>query len=113
MPPPEEEAAPAPEQGNSRIEVFIDSLTNHTLSEPIPVSVEPLGDKVFTASADDLGIHGTGNSLGEALLVLKEQIEEVYSELYKRKQLDTEQKAKLQILQTFIAPVPAPKSGSR
>jgi hypothetical protein len=103
---PHPQAEPEPGQGSSQIDVIIDSLTNHTLTVPIPVSVEPLGDKVFTASAHDLGIHATGNSLGESLLVLKEQIEEVYNDLSKRKHLDDEQKVKLQVLQDYIAPPP-------
>ena len=108
-PPPE--AEPEAKKGSSQIELIIDSLPNHSLSEPIPVAIVSLGDKVFTASVTNMNIHGTGTSIGEALLVLKEQIEEIYAELSKRpSHLDTDQKATLQLLQTYIAPSAAGNS---
>jgi hypothetical protein len=42
--------------------------------DPIPVLIECLGDKVFVAEAPDLNISTTGNSVGAAFLLLKEQI---------------------------------------
>jgi hypothetical protein len=100
---PEPEARPA----SHRIELIIDSLPHHTLIEPIPVVIVPLGDKVFTASVLNNSIHATGTSIGEALLVLKEQIEEIYAELNKRlAHLDTEQKETLQLLHTYISVQP-------
>jgi hypothetical protein len=100
---PEPEARPA----SHRIELIIDSLPHHTLIEPIPVVIVPLGDKVFTASVLNNSIHATGTSIGEALLVLKEQIEEIYADLNKRlAHLDTEQKETLQLLHTYISVQP-------
>jgi hypothetical protein len=51
-----------------------------------------------------LAITATGHSIGEALLILKEQIEAVYNDLAKRSQLDSDQKTMLQMLHTYIAP---------
>jgi len=92
------------------IELIIDSLTGYSLIEPIPVVIESLGDMVFTACVSNLNIQATGNSIGEALLILKEQIEATYDELTKRPPRDAEQKATLQMLQTYIAPSIAPKA---
>jgi hypothetical protein len=98
--PPEPEEEPNPH----RIELIIDSLPNLTLTEPIPVAIDPLGDAVFTASVRSLAITATGHSIGEALLILKEQIEAVYNDLSKRSQLDSDQKTMLQMLHIYIAP---------
>jgi hypothetical protein len=98
--PPEPEPEPHPQ----RIELIIDSLPNLTLTEPIPVAIDPLGETVFTASVHRLAITATGHSIGEALLILKEQIEAVYNDLAKRSQLDSDQKTMLQMLHTYIAP---------
>jgi hypothetical protein len=93
-----------------RIELIIDSLPNHTLIEPIPISIESLGEKVFTAAVRNLDISTTGNSIGEALLVLKGQIETIYQDLSKKQQnLDVHQKRTLQMLHTYIAPLLPPR----
>jgi hypothetical protein len=100
-PEPRETEPPNPH----RIELIIDSLPHHELAEPIPVTIDPLGDAVFTASVRDLDISATGNSFGESLLLLKEQIEFVYDELNRRlAQLDHDQRTTLQMLHTYIAP---------
>ncbi|HYM74230.1 MAG TPA: hypothetical protein VET89_14705 [Stellaceae bacterium] len=101
----EDEEPEAPPNHSHQIELIIDSLPHRMLTEPIPVSIEALGDKVFTASVRNIGIHATGTSIGEALLVLKEQIEEIYGDLNDRSShLDAEQKKTLQLLHTYIEP---------
>ena len=72
--PPKERRAPAAGQGDS-IELIIDKLPRHALVKPIPVTISPLGDRVFIASTPDLDITVTGNSLSDALLLLKQQLE--------------------------------------
>jgi hypothetical protein len=104
---PTPEPDPKTAEGSHGIELIIDSLTNHSLSEPISVSITPLGDELFIASARDLGMQATGNDVGEALIALKHQIEENYDSLSKRTRLDADEKAKLQMLHTYIAPPPA------
>jgi hypothetical protein len=96
---PENEAQAHPH----RIEMTIDSLPYHSLTEPIPIVIDPLGETIFTASIRDLDISATGNSIGEALVLLKEQIEFVYGDLNRRSNRTTEQKATLQMLATYIA----------
>jgi hypothetical protein len=86
-----------------RIEMTIDSLPFHSLTEPIPIVIDPLGETIFTASMRNLDISATGNSIGEALVLLKEQIEFVYGDLNRRSNRTTEQKATLQMLATYIA----------
>jgi hypothetical protein len=87
----------------NRIELIIDSLPHHSLSEPIPVTIDPLGEEMFTASMRDLDIAATGNSIGEALLFLKEQIESTFDDLNRRlSHLSAEQKTTLQMLHTYI-----------
>ncbi len=45
-----------PRQGDS-IDLIIDKLPHHRLVKPVPVSISPLGDRVFIASAPDLEYH--------------------------------------------------------
>lgn len=127
VPPPEPQAAksgnPRPEQHGPtaaaedatdpetakpshphRLEMTIDSLPHHDLTEPIPIHIDPLGDTVFTATMANLDIMATGNSIGEALLLLKEQIEFVYSDLNRRTKRSPDQTVTLQMLHTYIAP---------
>ena len=104
----EEQPTPAPA---NRIELIIDSLPNHQLTEPIPVTIDALGDEMFTASMRDLDIAATGNSIGEALLFLKEQIDSTFDDLSRKlAHLTTEQKSTLQMLHTYIPPTNQPKS---
>ena len=54
----EEPPAPEPpaEAPANRIEMTIDSLPHHTLTEPIPLVIDQFGDKAFTASMLSLDI---------------------------------------------------------
>jgi hypothetical protein len=85
-----------------RIELIIDSLPRQQLIETIPVTVESLGDKVFTAKVHQLNLAGTGNTLGDALITVKEQIEILYEQLSKTSELDGDEKKYLQYLQSHI-----------
>lgn len=87
-----------------RLEMTIDSLPHHELTEPIPIVIDPLGDTIFTASMSNMDISATGNSIGEGLLLLKEQIEFVYGDLSRRSNLTADQKTTLQMLHTYIRP---------
>jgi hypothetical protein len=87
-----------------RIELSIDSLPNYMLIEPIPVAIDPVGDTAFTAWVHNLETNATGQSVVEALLMLKERIELVYDDLNRRTQLSNEQKMTLQMLHAYIAP---------
>jgi|SRR5579884_486260 len=96
------EPPPAPAPGANRIELIIDSLPRHQLTEPLPVTIESLGDQVFTASIGDLGLATTGNTVGEALLLMKEQIVSLYEELTRRPPADAAQHRTLEFLQHYI-----------
>jgi len=87
-----------------RIELSIDSLAHHLLIEPIPVAIDPVGDTAYTAWVRNLDTNATGQSVVEALLMLKERIEFVYEDLNSRQHLNAEQKLTLQMLHTYIAP---------
>ena len=52
----------------------------------------------------NLDIHTTGNSIGETLVLLKEQIEFVYGDLSRRTNLSADQKTMMRMLHTYIAP---------
>jgi hypothetical protein len=98
---PEEQPAPS----SNRIEMIIDSLPHHQLIEPIPIAIDPLGDSVFTASMRNVDIAATGNSVGEALLLLKEHIDATFEELNRQlSHLTYDQTKTLQMLHTYIAP---------
>ncbi|MBV9551353.1 MAG: hypothetical protein JO032_01050 [Alphaproteobacteria bacterium] len=109
--PPAEPEPPAEKPPNSnRIELIIDSLPHHELTEPMAVTIDPLGDEMFTATMPVLEVAATGNSIGEALLFLKEQIESMYEDLNRRApHLTPEQKTTLQMLHTYVAAAPAPR----
>jgi hypothetical protein len=95
-----EEQPEAPKQGDS-IDLIIDKLPRHRLIKPVPVSISPLGDRVFVASAPDIDITVTGNSLSEALLLLKQHLETSYDGLRKRVS-GKEQERQLQRLRAYI-----------
>lgn len=90
-----------------RIELIIDSLTRHELIEPIPVTVESLGDTVFTATVHSLNLTGTGNTLGDALIIVKDQLEILYEKLSKTTNLDDDEKKYLKYLQSHIKTMPS------
>jgi hypothetical protein len=93
-----------PKTPGNQVELIIDSLPNHELTEPIPVIIDMVGDALCTASMRNLDISTPGNSIGDALLQLKTQIEFVYDGLNRRPHLSADQKTILQMLHTYIAP---------
>jgi hypothetical protein len=88
-------------------ELIIDSLPHHQLIEPIPVTIDLVGDALCTATVHNLDISATGSSIGDALLLLKAQVEFVYDGLSGRRHLSSDQKTVLQTLHTYIAAQPA------
>jgi hypothetical protein len=91
---------PAPRQTDG-IDLIIDKLPRHGLVKPIPVTIAPLGDRVFVASTPDLDITVTGNSLSDALLLLKQQLEATYESL-RDKASTKEQERQLSRLRAYI-----------
>jgi hypothetical protein len=90
----------APRQSDG-IDLIIDKLPRHGLVKPIPVTIAPLGDRVFVASTPDLDITVTGNSLSDALLLLKQQLESTYESLRDRASTK-EQERQLSRLRAYI-----------
>jgi hypothetical protein len=84
------------------MELSIDSLSHLQLTEAIPVTVKSLGDRLFTASVDALGVGGTGDTPSDALIIVKEQIELLCERLTKASRLDEDEKTYLQFLQSHI-----------
>jgi len=83
------------------IDLIIDKLPRHGLVKPIPVTIAPLGDRVFVASTPDLDVTVTGNSLSDALLLLKQQLETTYEAL-RDKASTKEQERQLSRLRAYI-----------
>jgi len=83
------------------IDLIIDKLPRHALVKPIPVTISPLGDRVFIASTPDLDITVTGNSLSDALLLLKQQLESTYESL-RNKASGREEERQLKRLRDYI-----------
>jgi hypothetical protein len=106
-PPGEAKSEPQPPATTQRIELIIDSLPRHELIESIPITVDSLGDEVFTATVGALNVTGTGNSLGDALIIVKEQIEILYEKLSKSTGLDDDENKYLTYLQCHIKDGPA------
>jgi len=94
---------PAPKAAKiERTELAIDSLQDYDVIKPIPVLIESLGDKVFVAEAPDLNLSTTGNSVGAAFLLLKEQIITTYEGYRSKKGLDGERARQLAALDQHI-----------
>jgi hypothetical protein len=87
----------------NKIDLIIDSLPRYHLIEPIPVTVESLGDQVFTATVRDLDISTSGNTVGDALLSLKEQIESIYEDVNKKSHLDDNQRRFAEFFDSHIS----------
>jgi len=85
-----------------KIELAIDSLQNYEVIKPIPVLIESLGDKVFVAEAPDLNLSTSGNSVGAAFLMLKEQIAATYEGYRSKKGLDSERTRQLAVMDRYI-----------
>jgi hypothetical protein len=85
-----------------RIQLVIDSIKNYDLIKPIPVLIESLGDTVFVAEAPDLNLSITGNSIGTALLLLKDHIINIYEGYRGKKALDPERARQLTIFDDYI-----------
>ncbi len=100
-------AAPGQADG---IDLIIDKLPRHGLVKPIPVTIAPLGDRVFVASTPDLDITVTGNSLSDALLLLKQQLETTYESL-RTKASTKEQERQLNRMRAYIQESRAGKQG--
>jgi hypothetical protein len=101
-PPMALETEPPPSAETHQLELSIDSLPRHELIDPIPVTVDSLGDQVFTVTVHALDLTGTGNSLGDALITVKEQIEIIFVKLSSAKELDDDEKKHLTYLRSHI-----------
>jgi len=84
------------------IELSIESLPHLQLIQAIPVTVNPLGKKLFTATVEALNLSGTGDTLSDALITVKEQIELTYQRLIKLTGLDEMEKEYLNYLRLYI-----------
>ena len=101
MAPVTDQPKPPPTR-QERVELAIDSLQNYELLKPIKVVVESLGDRVFVAEAPDLNVSTTGNSIGDALILLKDQISNMYEDQTRKKNLDGERSRQFKVFETYI-----------
>jgi hypothetical protein len=85
-----------------RIELAIDSLQGYDIVKPIPVLIESLGDKVFVAEAPDLNLSTSGNSVGAAFLLLKEQIITTYEGDRGKKVPDAQRTQQVAAMEQYI-----------
>jgi len=85
-----------------KVELTIDSLQNYELLKPIRVIVESLGDTVFVAEAPDLNVSTTGNSMGGALILLKDHISTLYESYTSKKNLDGERSRQFKVFEIYI-----------
>jgi hypothetical protein len=108
--PPQGQDSPAAPGQVDGIDLIIDKLPRHGLVKPIPVTIAPLGDRVFVASTPDLDITVTGNSLSDALLLLKQQLETTYESL-RTKASTKEQERQLSRMRAYIQESRAGKAG--
>ena len=93
---------PKPSTRPNKVELTIDSLQNYELLKPIRVVVESLGDKVFVAEAPELNVSTTGNSVGGALILLKDHISTIYEGYTSKKNLDGERTRQFKVFEAYI-----------
>ena len=99
--------------GSHTIELSIDSLPHFQLIEPIPVTINSLGDRLFTATVADLRLSGTGDTLGDALVIVKEQLESLYERLARGTDLSNDENSDLQYLHSHIKSAGEPSRSKR
>ena len=80
----------------------IDFIEGYDLIKPIPVLIESLGDRVFVAEAPDLNLSTSGNSVGAAFLLLKEQIVTTYEGDRNKKRPDAQRTQQVAAIEQFI-----------
>jgi len=102
IPSPVIEKRPTRQAEASKIDLTIDSLPNLELIETIPITIVQLGDKLFTATVNALRLSGTGSTLSESVVTVKEERVDLYERLTKRQKLDEQEKNDLQYLQSHI-----------
>jgi hypothetical protein len=102
VPSPVIEQRPKSQAEAPEINLNIDSLPNLELIETIPVRIVQLGDTLFTATVDALRLSGTGPTLSDSVLTLKEELVNLYERLTKRQKLDDEEKNDLEYLRSHI-----------
>jgi hypothetical protein len=95
-------ATAAKPAGPRPIEMTIDSLSNYDLLQPIPVIIEALDDRMFSALAPALEISATGSSIGGAFLQLKEQIAQTYEQCRQKSTLTPERLHQIGLFQAYI-----------
>jgi hypothetical protein len=102
-PDPSISAPPPPRAATiGKIELAIESLQDYDLAKPIPVLIESLGDKVFVAESLDLNLSTTGNSVGAAFTLLKEQIITTYEACRSKKASDPQRAQQLAAFEQYI-----------
>ncbi len=111
--PPTLETASQSAAGSHTIELSIDSLPHFQLIEPIPVTINSLGDSLFTATVAALRLSGTGDTLGDALVIVKEQLESVYQRLARSTGLSEDERNDLQYLHSHIKSLDEPPRNKR
>ena len=102
LPTPEPEPISQPNSDEHKFEMTIDSLPHLQLLTPFPVMIEALGEKLFTATIPALRLSGTGDTLTDALITVKEQTETQYERLMKLTGLDDDEASQLRYLQSHI-----------
>lgn len=100
--PPEAAATAAKPVKPGRIEMTIDSLPNYDLLQPIPVVIEALGDRLFSAQAPALEIAIAGSNISGAFLQLKEQIAATYEQCRQKSTVTPERLHQLGLFQAYI-----------
>jgi hypothetical protein len=60
------------------------------------------GTKVFVAEAPDLNVSTSGNSVGGALILLKDHISTIYEGYTSKKNLDGERARQFKVFETYI-----------
>ena len=87
---------------SDEINLSIDRLAHYEIKKPIPVRIECIDHNEFLAEVSDANIAMTGDSIGDALTMLKENIEAIFERYESKERLGTEASHQLRFLEAHI-----------
>jgi len=87
---------------SDEMDVFINSLMRYELKKPMPVHIECIDDNEFLAEVRGANISMTGDSVGDALTMLKENIEAIFERYRSKERLGPEPSHQIKFLESYI-----------
>jgi predicted RNase H-like HicB family nuclease len=88
---------------SDEIHLSIDSLSFYEVKTPIPVCIECIEDDEFIAEIPEINMAMAGDTIGEAMQLLKEHVQAVFRRYEsKKQQLGPEPRSQMNYLEQYI-----------